>query len=414
MKNKDFKKIYLFISILLFNWFLTAQIVDKTGMPYTLEQLIQLAVRSNLQIKIAELDKEIVIEDYRDTRALDNPGFEYSRGRGETAESPGKPGLWGFDLKWSMPNPIHRYFFLESMKTNITEAEIQAEISKREMVKDLETHYYKLRLYNKLRSLSRERLRVLNEISGISRAKADIGEAKEIDALRAAVEVQKCNTELFRIEKTIASGKNRLNEFLDFTLPEDFTTADDFDFSPLPNNESRILQSIETSPFIRLEFNRVKGEKAQVKAARFSLVESVELSAERAKEIDGKIWKVGIGIAIPLFNWKSALVRRAELQRQKAQIQYEQAKKHLLADIRQLAAEIRVLEKEIETFSDAILKEGRENMDLCEKLYKEGEVPLVVFLDSQESYFEMEERYYEAITEWNILSAELEALLGGK
>jgi hypothetical protein len=37
----------------------------------------------------------------------------------------------------------------------------------------------------------------------------------------------------------------------------------------------------------------------------------------------------------------------------------------------------------------------------------------VVFLDSQNSFFEVQERYYEAISEWNILKAGLEALLGG-
>ena len=37
----------------------------------------------------------------------------------------------------------------------------------------------------------------------------------------------------------------------------------------------------------------------------------------------------------------------------------------------------------------------------------------MVFLDSRNSYFEVQQRYYEAITEWNILKAELEALLGG-
>ena len=75
-------------------------------------------------------------------------------------------------------------------------------------------------------------------------------------------------------------------------------------------------------------------------------------------------------------------------------------------------AEIRILEKEIDTYQGAILKEGRENMQLSEKLFRSGEIPLVVFFDSQNSFFELQERYYKSITEWKILTAELEELLG--
>ena len=71
-----------------------------------------------------------------------------------------------------------------------------------------------------------------------------------------------------------------------------------------------------------------------------------------------------------------------------------------------------MLEKEIETFKGAVLEEGRQNRELSETLYKEGEVPLVVFLDSQNSFFEVQQRYYEAISEWDLLKAELEEMLG--
>ena len=122
--------------------------------------------------------------------------------------------------------------------------------------------------------------------------------------------------------------------------------------------------------------------------------------------------KVGIGISNPVFNWKSAHIEKDKKKKKKARIEYEHERKHFYADIQRMIGEIRVLEKEIETFKGAVLKEGRENMDLSETLYKEGEVSLVIFLDSQNSFFEIQERYYEAITQWNILKAELQELIG--
>ncbi len=412
MKTINKKWMYLFLVLVIMNGFAVRLSAEKEK-TYTLNRLIELLEENNLPLKVAELDKRIAKEEYREVRALPNPGFEFARGKGDIPGDIGKAGIWEMGLRWSLPNPVYRYFFLKSMKTLVTEAEIQAEIDKREIVKNLKIHFYRLQFYNKVKTFLEEKSRILDELSRITRAKVSIGESKEIDFLRSAVEIQKNKTALFRIDKTIAYERTSLNEFLNYTLPEDFTMVEDFSFSPLPDIEDQINRLIETSPFIRLKFTRLKREKANLHAAGSSIIEEIEIFAEKEKEVEGAKWKVGIGISVPLFNQKTAAVRKARFQKQRAQTEFEHAKKHFSTDIQRMAAEIRSLEKEIETFKGAVLEEGRENLELSEKLYKEGEVPLVVFLDSQNSFFEVQERYYEAISEWNILKAELEALLGG-
>lgn len=379
---------------------------------YNLDELIGLMKSNNLLYKITGIDQEITKEEYRIHRALPNLELEYSQG---TAEIPGethKPSLWGVGLKWSFPNPIHRYFSLKAKRKTLTASEIEAEMRKREIVKGLKNHYFRLQFYKKVNGFQEEKLRILDEVNKITKAKVGIGESKEIDYLRSSVEIQKVKTHIFRVRKTTAYEKTMVNEFLNYTLPEDFTTTENFRFVPLPGIEEKIHELIAKSPFILLKANRVEQEKARLKAERFSIIEAVEVFGEREKEMEGKIGRVGIGVSIPLFNWKTADIRKAKLQKQKAQTEFEHAKKHFFADVQRTVSEIRILEKEIETFKGAILKEGRKNLELSEILYKEGEIPLVVFLDTQNSFFEVQERYYEAITEWNLSKADLEELLG--
>ena len=109
----------------------------KTGASkqYTLEQLVALAEKNNLLVKISQLDKQIATEEYRDARVLPNPQLEYARGRADIPGEPGKPKLWEMGLRWSAPNPVYRYFFLKSQKTFIKEAEIETEIKKKEIIK---------------------------------------------------------------------------------------------------------------------------------------------------------------------------------------------------------------------------------------------------------------------------------------
>jgi cobalt-zinc-cadmium efflux system outer membrane protein len=379
---------------------------------YSLDQLIELMKTNNLLLKISGIDKKIAREEYRIGRALPNPEFEYSTGEGELPGEAHHPSLHSLGLKWSFPNPIHRYFALKSMRKSITAAEIEMEMKKRELVKNLKIHFFRHQFYRKITTFMEEKLRILDEVGTITKAKVSLGEVKEIDSLRASVEVQKIKTDLFRAGKTAAYEKTKVNEFLNYSLPEDFMAGEDFTFAPLPNIEENVQSLIDRSPHILLHSNRVEQERDNHKAESVSIIESVELFGEKEKEIEGDVWRIGIGVSVPLFNWKTAQTRKAKLQEEKARTEFEHAKKHFYADVNRMISEIRILEKEIETFKGAILEEGRENLELSERLYKEGEIPLVVFLDAQSSFFEVQERYFEAITEWNLLKADLEELIG--
>ncbi|MCP4221335.1 MAG: TolC family protein [bacterium] len=301
---------------------------------------------------------------------------------------------------------------MKSLKKDITQAEIEATIQNKGILRDLKAHYYRLRFFLKLNASLQEQLTILKEINRIIDAKVSIGESKAIDGLRSSVEIQKKKTAVFKVQKTIAYQRIKLKELLANTLPEDFSINTAFAFTPMPDIETKIRQMIATSPLIRQKTNQVEKAKAESKAAGLSILEGFEIFAEQEQEAEGKKWTVGIGVEIPLFNQKRARVRKAKYMKRKSMLELEHTRSHFFADIQQALSDIRILEKEIDTFKGAILKEGQENMKLSERLYREGEVPLVIFLDSQNSYFELLERYYEAITEWCVLKAELESLLG--
>lgn len=385
---------------------------EKHSGPYNLSQLIRLANDNNLVLKISRLDKRIAVEEYNETRALENPEIEYATGKFIEPGAAVKPTIWSAGFSWSIPNPLQRHYILKAGRADIQRAEIQQEIEHREVIKELKHHYYKLRFHTKVKTFWQEKLIRLKEVYKITKAKVSIGEAKEIDALRSSVEIQKTKTRLFQIEKQIAYEKTRLIEFLNFALPPDFTVTDDFHYAPLPPFEEKLRRLIDISPRVRLTGAQLKRETAGLKAARSSIIESIGLSGEYEKEPEGKKWKIGIGVSIPLFNQKGAHIRKAKLLKEKAALESDHVKKHFYADLQRIMADIRVLEKEIQTYKSAVLEEGRQNLELTERLYKEGEVSLVVYIDSQNSFFEIQERYFEAVTEWNLLDAELEALLG--
>lgn len=379
---------------------------------YRLENLIDMLKSNNLLFKIHEIEKNLTKQEYKINQLLPNPEIEFFRGKGEVFEAQEYRLVWGVHFKFEIPNPLYRYLFLKSEKQSISKARIIAEIKNRSLIKKFKNHFFRYQYFITIDLFLIEKQKILEEINKITKMKVSIGEAREIDYLRSSVELQKNKTAGFKIRKRIAYEKTKINEFLNYVLPDNFKIIKDFDITPLPHIEKTIEDLIKNGPFVELKGSEVEQKKLKVRANRFSIIESFEIFIEKDKEVDADVWRWGVGIAIPIFNTKYLSVQKAKMEQEKAQKELEHIRKHLFADVQRMIAEIRISEKEIETFRGAVLKEGSENLELSRKMYLSGEVPLVVFLDSQNSFFEIEKRYYEAITEWKILKSELEELLG--
>ena len=211
---------------------------------YTLSSLIKQMEEKNLLLKISQYDYQIKESDYKISRALPNPEFEYSRGKGENVDTGERSNLWNIGLSLNIPNPIYRHYLLKSQRNETEGTKIRIEIRRRELIQNLKSHFFTLQFFQKLRRLKTSHLKNLQEMGKITQAKAKIGEVKEIDALRAAVEIQKQQTELFKTEKTVASQKTKLNEMLTFTLPGTFRISEDFHYQVLPPIETQLKNMI--------------------------------------------------------------------------------------------------------------------------------------------------------------------------
>ena len=380
---------------------------------YGLDELIQLMKQNNLLIKRSGLDLDIARQDYRVERTLPDLELEASRGNAELLEQPAPDAkVWGVGLSWRIPNPFYRYYHLRSLRANVRQAGIMKEMNLRLYEKTLKHHFFRLQLFKKRHEFLREKIRILTEMNRITRARVSIGEAKEIDALRTSVEIQKSRTQLFGVEQSISYERAKVNEFMNNTLGEDFTIVEDFNFLPLRELDELGERMLANSLAMKLKLEESAHAKDHLASSRWSFLEGVDVFAERERELEADIWRFGVGVSVPLFGSTFASAKRARLEVERAAVDLEHEKKHLAADIKRLTSQLNILQREIDTFRGAILKEGEENMKLTGMLYRSGEVSLTVYLDAQESYYELQDRYYEAITEWKLLKAEIEEILG--
>jgi outer membrane protein TolC len=391
---------------------LAAADVAEAGSGFTLQDLLERMEDHNLVLRLIEIDRDILGEEYRMARSLPNPELGYSWGRADILDAPVTRPLWSWQVSWTLPNPIRRGFLLRSQKQSLARQEITGEMGRRTVLFEFMRHFYLLQYFEKKRSMLEEKRGVLEEMNRIIRARVEIGESIEMDQLRSSVELQRNRSELFNVMKRISHERTSINEFLNNTLPEDFSIQGDFSTRPLGAIEETVFAMIPHSPALREKKMEAEQRATEVNLHRWGFIDSFHLSAEKGRDVDADVWRLGVGVTVPLFKSESAWVKKAKLEARRARIGIDHFRKHFSAEIDRMAAEIGILEKEIETFRGAVLREGEENMELARKLYRAGEVPLMVFLDSQTSYYSLQERYYQSITEWKIRVADLYRILG--
>jgi len=110
---------------------------------------------------------------------------------------------------------------------------------------------------------------------------------------------------------------------------------------------------------------------------------------------------LGVGISYPI-----PLLNRNEGERQKAQLSLEQARANIELTIRQIRTEVTIAYEAYRTAQGAlaqartVLSKASDVLATVQLAYLKGSTPIVDLLEAQRSWYETEQAYYDALTEY--------------
>ncbi len=81
-------------------------------------------------------------------------------------------------------------------------------------------------------------------------------------------------------------------------------------------------------------------------------------------------------------------------------------------EIKALMNEQRLSEQTIKLFHEGLLKQAEESLKISEEIYKQGEISLIDYLDSQRTYNSILKDYQDSLYAWNVNKAALEKATG--
>ena len=380
---------------------------------FTLSEIISIGLENNplLLAKFHETNaKKAALQA---SRRLLNPELEFYIGQGTPLDSTTQRKTDGVSLSQPIENPFKRYYRVQMHENEWRATEYRYNSSRLELTYEIKKLFYKVLLLHDIENLAQKNLNSLQETHQLIEKRVKLGETKELEAIKLHVETLKAQNELNKIKIELKLAKENLNKFLGNMLPPDFSIIGKLGFIPLFIEEESLLNKAFLShPLIKEKETELEFAKNSLSFVKWQRLPDFTLSGFIHNELDGKNKGIGISLDIPLWNFKSKEIAEAQSLLQKQNEELKALRMELRTDIRAKLYTLRLTEQTLKLFHKGLLKQAEESLKISDVSYKQGEISLIEFLDSQRTYFSILKDYQDSLYSWKTDKASLEKAIG--
>jgi outer membrane protein len=451
----------------------SAQYYDRR-VELTFQQSIDIALKSNLSIHIAELTRDIVETEIPRTKALFHPtvglGLNASGERSLPEQSPiqelntqsATPFIstriptgttlllsselgreetsparltteYGAGIALTVIQPLMRggriYVATKPIKDaefdlRIEEARLRAEILR--VIALTKSLYYTVILTEKVIELIQGAIERDKTLIEASQALLNAGLVTKRDVFSAEISYAKDLAKLVSAEANLESAKNAFLGVLGLPIGQEvFLIEKEITFHPIAlDMEKWIATAIGNRPEIMEVDERLGKSLLDIKVAKNLTLPQVDLVGSygrsqigstfgRSLDFHGQTWEAGVIFSIPLGNVAAkSTLSRAAIEEARLQQELLQRKRQVEQEVRAAVIKLRSSSERMKARS-MIVEQARGKMEVARGRFSLGLATNLDIIDAQEDLLDAETDLLQAVVDYNIGIAELEASVAG-
>ncbi len=402
-----------FIPAIFFLFLFCAFAVPQEKKEFILPEIIDLGINKNPTLLAKAQEVAAKKAAFQASRRLDNPELEVHVGEGKLHDTAEKRNTDGISLSQYVENPFKRHHRIQMFEKEWQASEYFFHFSRLDITYEIKQLFYKVLLLKNKKQLAQKNLSSLEETHQLILKRVNLGETKELEAIKLYVETLKARNELNRTDTELKLAKENLNKFLGNSLPSDFTVSGKLDYRPLEIDEDALLEkALLSHPLIKGKEKSLEFAESNLSYVKWQRLPDFKLSGFIQDELDGQNKGVGISLDIPLWNFKSKEIAEAESLKQKENQEIRALRMEISTEVKARLNEQRLSEQTIQLFHEGLLKQAEESLMISAESYKQGEISLIDYLDSQRTYNSILKDYQESLYAWNANKAALEKATG--
>lgn len=381
---------------------------------YSLEDLLRMGREQNPTLASLRAREASLEAGRRASGRWANPELEFEWGTGEPRSGGGSRSLSGFGARQVLENPLTRHFRLGALEAEVAAAGEEIRFAALDISYEIRLHYYRILYLEEVVELTRLNQEALAEILDLIETRAEVGEVRELEAIRLRVEHMRARNELEAARIELDQYRQHLNTFLGNVLPRDFRLTGTME--PEESEPELVTLLDEVLPRHPLLEKARREEEAAEKSlgeARWGWLPDPVLSGGSRTELDGEIRSFGVGFQIPLWNQSRAAAQASRQQLLEAEFHLEALRLELEAQLLIHHNHLRLNRQTLELFEEGLLQEARTSMEIAETSYREGEISFLDYLDARRTFHSIQIQRLQALYDWHVERAALERAAGG-
>jgi outer membrane protein len=297
------------------------------------------------------------------------------------------------------------------------------EIVKRDLVLQVRVGYFSILKAEKFLDVSKQVVKQFEAQLEVAKAFFEVGIVPKNDVLQAEVRLANARQALVRAENDLATAKSSFNILLRREVNTPIEVVDILAYKPFPMGfEASLEEALRQRPEVRTSQLIIDQAKENVKIAKSGYFPTVSLFGNYNRlseepwlngDMKNERWTVQALATFTLWNWGNTAFKVGE---NKVKVtQAEDSKNQLIEsitlEVKNDYLNLLVAEKNIKV-SETAIEQAEENLRINEERYKYQVATQTDVLDAVVLLAQARVNYYGALSDFNVLKAQLERSMG--
>ncbi|MBI1929220.1 TolC family protein [Candidatus Poribacteria bacterium] len=394
-----------------------AQTPPGTEHLFTLDQLLEVALRENPDLRAAQQSWEAAKARIPQAKALDDPqiGMMFNQvPQGNT--NPLEPNNSLYRLQQMIPFPGKRSLRGQVAEKGADQASALYKAKERELISNVKVAYYDLYLAEKAIQINNENVQLARYFVKVAETRYATGQTSQQDVLKAQVELSRLLNEEITLQQELETARARLNILLNRPPQVALEIPRESAVQPFTDTLEQLQElALETRPELQAVNSFIEQSQASLSLAKKNYLPDFMAQVERMPGQKGSgAWDVMLMVNIPLFfrDKYDYAVKEAEASIQASKATYESTRNQVLFEIKDLLVKVQTAERLENLLRTTIIPQAEQSLRAAEAGYQAGRIDFLSLIDAQRALQDFRLDYYRSITNFSQQRALLERAVG--
>lgn len=347
--------------------------------------------------------------------AIPNPSLDVAIARGTPRDRPGEAKLeQAYELSLPLEWLAQRGPRLDAARATLDEAKAEARALRRDALSQLGALFWNA-AFDQARV---ESLQLLDaqafQVAKLVGLRVEKGEARPIELPRAETEAERVRNELAAARSQLQSRRGQLELWI-AGLEQSPWRVDPGALEALPRVpelETALAALREGHPSLQALRARLRALDAEVVAERRQRLPAFSAKVFFASELDRQSAGGGVGVSLPLWDWRSGRIEQAEAARRAEAYRLEAKARELLSSAVESRDSCAQAQQAAARHREQILPRAEKVASMLERSFQIGETALLDVLDSRRVLGEARREYLAVLLQTQLECLRLRLLLG--